>query len=284
MNHDNSMHWITMSSSKYFNLLCAAIDRFYELYPDGVVYVGDLGLTKPERTILLNNYNAHIIDRRGVGFRFYVLNLRLFRLIRLGIRIIVKFKIPHRNTFRTIIKKENWTLENIYYNKPIFILDALEKIKDKSRVVYADADSIFNKKIDDIFINDFTILLTSRPAKEIKIIDDYIQFINAGVIYMNNSSSLRLFISDWIERIPITDEYLIEQTSLNRIAIEAGIDPNKVKSEGVQVVTNKHARIIVSCDKRLNYTATLRSIVNEAYMLHFKGGRWKESARGKYED
>lgn len=89
-------------------------------------------------------------------------------------------------------------------DKPKMLLNALERVN--GFVAYMDCDVRIKQKIDEV-IGDYDIGITAHDPKlhSGKGIDDRYNFItcylNAGVIFLNNTEGTKRFINEWIKKI-----------------------------------------------------------------------------------
>ena len=190
------INFITIGDNNFFPFIHLSIKKLIKFYPLSKIYIYDWGFNHLQRKKLESYYNTIIID--------WTAKLNKFN----GYKEIIKNYQGYNPPFDYRLK------EYLFNQKPICILDCSKRINEN--LVYLDGDAILINPIDEIFKNDFDIGITTVPKT---IIDrenkDYLRILNAGVMFFNlNSKKMQIFIQEWIKKIEIVREFLIEQTSL----------------------------------------------------------------------
>lgn len=81
--------------------------------------------------------------------------------------------------------------------KPSILLNALDKIAPDAYLCWLDADALMLDRIDEIAYHghfDIGVTIRKKPAD-----DDRVSWINAGVVFVKNTSAAKEFINHWID-------------------------------------------------------------------------------------
>lgn len=79
--------------------------------------------------------------------------------------------------------------------KPLILLDALDSIEPDDFLVWLDSDATLLDRIDEVTDGDYDIGVTFRKNS-----------INAGVVFIRNTDSARIFLKLWSERVRKSDQ------------------------------------------------------------------------------
>jgi hypothetical protein len=158
-------------------------------------------------------------------------------------------------------------------HKPDIIRDCFNNSSDFA--VYLDGDCILADKIDEV-IMDYDVGLTVRPTEEVEKrrqmhgakADFYEGYINAGVMFFNNTNAAMHFIDIWAQK---TGELKNDQAALNNIfsnffPIKAG---QLIELDGVKI------RMFDAKVYNYYFFGESNKIFNKknAKILHFKNNR-----------
>jgi len=209
-------------------------------------------------------YESIVYDLGGLGF---------------GKPFEIDNKSFHEKGYYWIID-ESTDRQTRAFHKTAMVKDCLDNTKDF--VVYLDGDAILVDKIDEI-LGDYDVGITVRPPEEVRathtrfsgkqdIIDGY---INAGVIFFNNTEATLRFVDRWTQE---TEKLMNDQAALNSLLQKHfPLKPNQsIELEGTKIRTfdtrlynwyyfDKAADLLYKDVKNTNE--------KRAKIIHYKSGR-----------
>lgn len=150
--------------------------------------------------------------------------------------------------------------------KPYIIRDSL---KYNEFIVWLDADAFIIKDIDEINDNSYDIGITIRPEIErvnciYPILNGY---INAGVLFFNNTENTKNFINEWIKEIPKT-KFLSDQEALNRIILK--YKPNYQFNDVGEIFTINNIKIKTFSTREYNWYYYPEEPLENTKIIHIK--------------
>ena len=151
--------------------------------------------------------------------------------------------------------------------KPKIILDALETFPDEKAFAWIDSDAFCIKQIHWIlYRRKFDIAVTMRrtgehAGTEFPMWD---QYINSGVVLINNSPAVRQFVRMWIDLVPET-QALSDQEALNIMC-----DAPRLKEYDKVYHINSYSILNLSTDE-YNFYYFPEKPHPYTKVLHFKG-------------
>jgi hypothetical protein len=225
-------------------------------------------------TIDFSYFNQTITDHLKYYFR--VLRHRMFGQYKEGWILDKKEFVSHK---KNVI--------NIWMQKAVCCQDCLQRTS--SHLVFLDADAFVWRQLGSIFLKEFDIALTLRRLDDIKIGTDpavkcnnpipYLA-INAGVLFLKNNNYSRRFIEQWIKKILTTRYFLIDQTALSLLVLEANKNAFKRYEKNIKIKCEEMNVIVklLPCEFYNNIYIrddfTFDSDI--VYIAHFKGYLHKE--------
>jgi len=151
--------------------------------------------------------------------------------------------------------------------KPKIILDALESFPNEKAFAWIDSDAYCIKPIHMIMYRKvFDIAVTMRrPGEHAGTqFPMWDQYINSGVVLINNSEAMRSFVRMWIDLVPET-EALSDQEALNVMC-----DAPKLKEINKVYHINGYKVMNLSTDE-YNFYYFPEEPHPDTKVLHFKG-------------
>ena len=151
--------------------------------------------------------------------------------------------------------------------KPKVILDALESFPNEKAFAWIDSDAFCIKEIHYIMYRKvFDIAVTMRRKGEHAgtPFPMWDQYINSGVVLINNSEHVREFIRQWIARVPTT-EALSDQEALNYLC-----DAPLLQEPGKVYNVNGYKILNLTTDE-YNFYYFPEEPHPDTKVLHFKG-------------
>lgn len=198
-----------------------------------------------------------------------------------------------------MINKQEWLKAtrrkmNIWAQKAACAADCIGKTK--SNFVFLDADAFVWQGLDEVFEGEFDVGLTLRRLSDIKIgLDPGIRAkvstpynaINAGVIFFRNNTATQEFIKRWLQQIQVCDHYMIEQTALSELCIEADRSMFGSYYREAPLVLDGASPVlkIFPCERYNNtYMGSHLDIDSDTVIAHFKGSLHQEKYMEKIEE
>ncbi len=203
----------------------------------------------------------------------------------------LKTIVRHLRYLLTGQAKENWIVDKSYYvakrrrfiriiaQKPYCIADCLSR--DGRPLVFLDADAFLIAPFLEMKNWNCDVAVTLRRLPEIKIGIDHgvawsrkIPFhaVNAGVIFFFNTAEARSFVAGWLKRTLEFDYFMVEQTALSQMLLDA--DPDAFDSYFKTIRVGDTRVLTLPCETYNNtyYHPQRNEIPNDACVVHYKGG------------
>jgi len=178
---------------------------------------------------------------------------------------------PFRVEDRAFLEKGHYEHEVIegYKSKSLFkpalVKHCINKFKDL--VVYLDGDAELRGSIDEIDSGDYDVGVTVRHKSELQgkwyeEHQDIVKFVNAGVIFFNNTPATAKFLDAW-ERL--TDEVGNDQMALNQLTCQ----DHQPEIGSIEIINGVRIKYF-SCLK-YNFYYFDEKLPRGAKVYHFKG-------------
>ena len=190
--------------------------------------------------------------------------------------------------------KEGWVVDkdeflrkirrsvSIWMQKAPCCAESLER-SDRD-IILLDADAFVWNPLDSVFLKDFDVGLTMRRLDDIRIgIDGGVRCakpvpyhaINAGAMFFRNNDRSLDFVRLWIEKMSVTRYFLVEQTALALLVLEADESAFTAYERGIRIETDRApiAVRLLPCEKYNNFYIgdDLSFTPDSVYVAHFKG-------------
>ncbi len=157
-----------------------------------------------------------------------------------------------------------------YRSKSLFKPEIVKKCLDDYNdfTVYLDGDAQLCASIDEVVGDDYDIGVTLRDSREFerKIYNRYsdiLKYINAGVIFFNNTPSAKRFVDNWQKA---TERVGNDQMALNQLACTTEYP----EAYSIHVIDG--IRIKYFPGNQYNYYYFKKGLVGNIKIMHFKGG------------
>lgn len=300
------LNFVFMADHKFLRWLEMSVHATIKAHPGATVYLYDLS---PDSRALaefasLHSEIVHIpypeshwswpgwIDKTDFYFFWPVFPLRE----------TLKYWSRRARVAITGRAKEDWMIDKnsfvenskrfvkIVSLKPRVLQDAL--LRSTRNIVFMDADAIVLKPVCAVFTQNFDMAVTALHPDEIVIGPDPAnchrrphyphRAINTGVLFIRHTQAANQLLSDWIAEMESVQHGCVEQTALANLLLSQNGDcfTDHHKSYLHQTTANIQARILnlpYSSFNCTNIPLNADRIPNEVSIIHFAGGRKKES-------
>jgi hypothetical protein len=217
------MNFITVGDQEFVKPLSWSISQVNRHHPSAELYLYDWGLSSETSNSFDVKPNVNVVNWRQESS----LDLSSREETQLAIESRLRenkytnYLLQHVLDYSyPVLTTKN---EFLYSQKPYCIRDCASRV-DRN-LVFLDGDAILANDIAELQDRNFDIGVTLRPQEEIQAAQEKDNFhvLNAGVIYFFcESSKIRLFVDEWIQRMNSLDCELYEQTALTQLVAEAG--------------------------------------------------------------
>lgn len=289
--------FIMVLDGNYARFLRLGIKTLNHFHPDSRVFLYDVS---PSPSIELQEIAG---GYPGVDYRYWpeekwlrnawieTLNFSYFFP---GIANCFKYisRLFRHRVFGTM--KEGWVVDkdeflrkirrsvSIWMQKAPCCAESLER-SDRD-IILLDADAFVWNPLDSVFLKDFDVGLTMRRLDDIRIgIDGGVRCaepvpyhaINAGAMFFRNNDRSLDFVRLWIEKMSVTRYFLVEQTALALLVLEADESAFTAYERGIRIETDRApiAVRLLPCEKYNNFYIgdDLSFTPDSVYVAHFKG-------------
>jgi hypothetical protein len=182
------------------------------------------------------------------------------------------FGIPFKVDFGSYHKYGRASYKPKFHHKPWLVNNAIYRTHDF--LVYMDADTEFKAPINDVMTDDYDVGLTADPYDIVvndrrHVYKDIAGWLNAGVIFFNNTEKAKRFIGHW-KAMTRTCDSKSDQHALHTIAFRA-FDKHKEWYPGT-IREYKGVRLKLFDGRLYNYIPQYRlPSDSEPRILHYVG-------------
>jgi hypothetical protein len=261
------MDLLTVADVNYFDIVQESIRRFSAFYPDGRMWVYDMGLHASQRTDIQKHPHVEVVTWR---FRGDGVGRLLDRALPMR-RIDATDMGPLRKLANKLSRE--WR-EWVYMQKPYLIRHFLESV-ESPRFVYLDGDAVLNARLPAFDEYDFDVGVTLREDTEDPKDRGIYYGLNSGVILFNtHRRGVVPFIDAWITRAHSCKLPFAEQTALS-LLIEEGnprLFDRYYSSGSVSLNQHRFDITVLPCSE-YNYWHLENGYTDENRVLHFKSAK-----------
>lgn len=267
------MDLLTIADVNYSDIVQESIRRYSALYPDGRIWVYDMGLHATQRTEFRRHPHVNVVKWtfRGGGtgkLLDTVLPMRYIDTANMGLLSRLANKLSRE-----------WR-EWVYMQKPYVIRHFLESFSS-TRFVYLDGDAVLNATLPVFDEYDFDVGVTLREDTEDPAARGVYYKLNAGVILFDHGGrDMTPFVDAWIERARSCELPFAEQTALSLIIEDQNPQLfEEYYTQGRISLYNQQFEVIVLPCSEYNYWQLQDGYTDEHRILHFKSNK-KANFRG----